>query len=97
MIPRVVLALRAGHENAIKRHDLARLLDVPDREMRKMIEQARQEGWQILNKGDGAGYYLATSLEELERHYRVERSRAIKTLYNLKPIRAVLKANGRKV
>ena len=95
MIPKVVSALGVGHDNAVKRHVLARRLGVTDRKMRRMIEAARQEGWQILNDGDGAGYYLATNLDELERHYRVERARAIKTLYTLKPIRAYLRERGR--
>lgn len=97
MIPRVVLALGTGHENAVKRHVLARRLGVTDRKMRRMIELARQEGWLILNDGDGAGYYLANNLDALEKHYRVERARALKTLYTLKSTRAILKANGRKV
>ena len=95
MIPTVVAALQPGHENAVKRHVLAHRLGVTDRKMRKMIEQARQDGWLILNDGDGAGYYMASDLDALERHYRVERARAIKTLYTLRPIRILLKENGR--
>ena len=37
------------------------------------------------------------ALDALEKHYRVERARALKTLYTLKSTRAILKANGRKV
>lgn len=95
MIPPVVAALQPGHENAVKRHVLAHRLGVTDRKMRKQIEAARQDGWQILNDGDGAGYYLADNLDALERHYRVEHARAIKTLYTLKPIRAYLRERGR--
>ena len=58
MIPPVVAALQPGHENAVKRHTQAAGQDVTDRQMRRMIELARQAGWQILNDGDGAGYYL---------------------------------------
>ena len=97
MIPHVVAALGVGHDNAVKRHELARRLGVPDRKMRKMIELARNDGWMILNDGDGAGYYLAANLDQVEHKYKVERARALKTLKTIRPMRIILKANGRKV
>ena len=99
MIPKVVQALGVGKDNAITRSALACRLGMTDRQMRRCIELARQQGWLIMNDCDGAGYYLAANLDldTLERHYRVERSRAIKTLYRLKDTRRTLKAAGRRV
>ena len=97
MIPKVVEALGTGKENAITRSALADRLGMTDRQMRRCIELARQDGWLIMNDCDGSGYYLSEDLDALERHYRVDRSRAIKTLYRLKKTRQTLRAAGRAV
>lgn len=47
-----------GHENTISRRELARLLNVDDRTLRDMIEDARARGTAILNMQDGKGYFI---------------------------------------
>lgn len=79
--------LKFGAENAIKRQDLARILDTSDRKMREMIEQARQEGMVIANDQNGKGYYCPETMEELGRCYRQSRNRTLTQLRQQKYIR----------
>ena len=97
MVPKVVQALGTGKENAITRSNLAYKLGMTDRAMRRCIELARQQGWLIMNDCDGMGYYMAASTDDVERHYRIDHSRAIKTLYRLKEPRRKLREDGRPV
>lgn len=83
-----------GRENAIPRRDLAEKLSMSDREMRRMIEQARYEGLFVMNDQSGVGYYRTMDLAELKRQYDQDTSRALKILARRKPIRDTLKAAG---
>ena len=86
-----------GRENAIPRHELAEKLSMSDREMRRAIEQVRDEGMFVLNDQSGAGYYRSTDLDELKRQYDQDTSRALKILARRRHIRNALKAAGVKV
>lgn len=74
-----------GRENAISRRDLVRLTGLPDRQVRRMIETARETGC-IVNLQDGEGYYIPAKEEriDVETWYRAQRSRAIGVLKSLK-------------
>ena len=65
-----------GKENAIRRDALVTMLNLPDRRVRQMIEDARQDGALILNASDGAGYYRSEDIGELKRQLRSNESRA---------------------
>lgn len=77
-----------GRENAIKRDELVRLLNLPDRIVRKMIQEARDRGEIILNAQDGAGYYTSDDLGELERQYNTNQRRALSILRQQKYLRS---------
>lgn len=81
-----------GHEHAISRDQLSHLLGVDDRKCRKLIQKARDEGAIILNRQDGAGYYIAdeTDAVELIKQYRQDTSRALSILRRRKTIRRLL-------
>ena len=91
---RVVAAIPNGKCNAISRAALAAALGVPDRKMRKMIEQARNEGALILNRSDGRGYYRSDDLDEIQAQYCADRARALNTLRRLKTMRRLLRNAG---
>lgn len=69
-----------GKENAISRQELCLLLGLPDRAVRRMIQDARDRGEIILNAQDGAGYYTSDDVGELERQYKTNQSRALSIL-----------------
>lgn len=69
-----------GKENAITRADLVRILNLPDRKVREMIETARKDGALILNAQDGAGYYISEDVGELKRQLHSNHSRAMSVL-----------------
>lgn len=69
-----------GRENAIRRADLARLVNLPDRQVRQLIEAARKDGALIINDQSGAGYYLSEDVGELKRQLRANHSRAMSIL-----------------
>lgn len=85
--------LRTGKENAITRNELVTLLGLPDRTVRKLIQEARDRGEVILNAQDGAGYYMSNDVGELERQYRTNRNRALSILRQQKHIRRALAEN----
>lgn len=86
-----------GRENAVTRAQLCTLTGLPDRKVRKEIEQARRSGFIIINQQDGKGYYQTDDLDEIERQYRQQRCRALSVLSQQKHLRRRLKAAGRQV
>lgn len=68
-----------GRENAVKRRYLRELLGVSDRDMRRLLSEARKEVV-ILNLQDGEGYYRPTNREELYSYILQEKARAEKIL-----------------
>ena len=83
-----------GRDRAVKREDLARMLEVTDRRVRLMIEQARGAGLLICNDGDGRGYYRTDAVEDLVKQYRQDTHRALSILYRRKAVRKALIAAG---
>lgn len=71
-----------GKENAINRHELASMMNMSDRDMRKAIENEWENGHIILNLSDGSGYFQPTTEEiNLIRTYKEqEESRAFNIL-----------------
>ena len=69
-----------GKENAIRRDTLVNMLNLPDRTVRRMIQEARDRGEIILNSQDGAGYYMSHDLGELKRQVKRNNSRAMSVL-----------------
>lgn len=86
-----------GKEKAITRDSLCNKVGLSDRNVRKFIEEARNAGVLIVNCGDGNGYYITDDLDEIERQYHKDRSRALNILKRLKSMRKILKENGRNV
>jgi len=61
----------------VRRSDLVKVLDCKsDREARKCIELLREKGYNIVNDGDGRGYYLASD-EETIKYAAMRRKRAL--------------------
>ena len=86
-----------GRENAVSRDYLSMLLGVTDREMRKAIRQARNEGHIIINDQNGRGYYQSDDLDHIARQYRQNQHRALSILVQQKHLRKRLKEAGREV
>lgn len=80
-----------GKENAIGRNELVYQLCLPDRTVRKLIQEARDRGEVILNDQDGRGYYTSDDLDELERQYRANQNRAMSILRQQKYLRRKMK------
>ena len=67
-----------GKENAISRNELSSLLKMPDRQVRKLIEQKRQKGIPILSSSRSGGYWLSEDVSEI-RAFLKEAENRIKT------------------
>lgn len=67
-----------GKENAISRNELSRLLKLPDRQVRKLIEQKRQRGIPILSSSREKGYWLSEDISEIQAFLKESENR-IKT------------------
>lgn len=80
-------------ESAVSREMLCQWTGLPDRAVRKQIEQARREGVMILSFGNG--YYISEDINELQKYYKQERHRAISILCRLKTLRKKLKEAGK--
>ena len=87
--------LGRGHERAKPVKDLAGALHVNERTLRELLEQARADGFLICNDMDGKGYYLADTLEDVDRQYHRDYNRAMALLARLKPMRRMLREAGR--
>ena len=69
-----------GRENAVTRSELVALLNLPDRTIRRMIQEARDRGEIIINAQDGAGYYMSDDVGEMKRQLALNNSRAMSVL-----------------
>ena len=65
--------LPVGKENAIAKSELCKLLNMPDRETRLLIERLRRSGMVICS--DESGYYRPAGIEELRAYCRRCRKR----------------------
>lgn len=86
-----------GKCKAVSRQMLCDRTGLSDRQMRKMIEQARRYGFVIVNDGDGAGYYQSDCIADIEAQYNRETSRAMAILTTRRLLREKLKDAGRYV
>ena len=91
----LVKKIPSGQANAVTRAELARLTQLPDRQLRELLEIARDKGHLICNDQDGRGYYLAETIDEIESQYRRDHTRALSILKRLKPFRRALSQAGR--
>ena len=87
--------LGRGHEQARPVKELASVLLINERTLRELLEQARGEGYLICNDMDGKGYYLADTIDDVERQYERDYGRAMALLVRLKPMRRMLREAGR--
>jgi hypothetical protein len=83
-----------GRANAVTRRELGLILNLPDRTIRNMIEDARREGAIIINDGSGIGYYRSDNLQDLHRQYKMNQSRAMSVLVQQKHLRRRIKELG---
>ena len=74
--------LPKGKANAVKMSALAAALHTSERDVRRLIHEARCNGAVII--GDSNGYYLPDSREELLPYYFAARKRSISGLKALK-------------
>ena len=74
-----VLRHHVGITRGIGVADLARLLGVPERRVRKLVSECREDGVAI-GAHPTTGYYIAETPEELEHCCRFLRSRALHSL-----------------
>ena len=81
-----------GEENAVERFELMDKIMKPDREIRRMIEDARRSGVIILNLSNGKGYFRPDKKEEILRYIRQEEARARSIHRNLKAAKKALRA-----
>lgn len=93
----ITLFLCEGKENARTRETLSLLSGLPDRAVRRAIEEARNEGYFIVNDEDGNGYYITKDINTLTLQYRKDTARAMAILKRRKHIRKYLKERGIKV
>ena len=83
-----------GRENAVTREQLCTMTGLPDRTVRKLIADARNNGEVIINAQDGAGYYITDDPIELKMQYRQNENRALNILRQQKHIRRKLASIG---
>ena len=76
-----------GRENAVDRFQLMERTGLPDRRVRKLIQEARERGEIIINAQDGRGYYISDDVGEMKRQLASNRSRAMSVLRQLKYLR----------
>ena len=69
-----------GRENAVTRERLVSVLNLPDRTVRRLIQEARDRGEIIINAQDGAGYYISNDVGEMKRQLNLNYSRALSVL-----------------
>lgn len=86
-----------GRRNAISRLTLAEKMCMTDRQMRKAVEDARNEGLIILCECNGRGYYQSDDLNEIHCQYIQDTNRAMAILRRRNPMRALLQAAGRNI
>ena len=80
-----------GKENAISRARLREVTGLNDSVMRQEIAKARREAC-IINLQDGRGYYLPTTIEEVDRFIAQEEHRAKSIFTNLSGARKYKKS-----
>lgn len=87
----IMTFIAKGRDNAISRQELCQLLNLPDRVVRKMIQDARERGEIILNDQSGAGYWTSDDEYELKRQYHTNQQRALAILRQQRHLRQRLR------
>lgn len=75
-----LLQKHVGRENGMRAEMIAKLLDLPERAVRKHITGLREEGIALCGTPQD-GYYIASTPEEIEETCRFLRSRAMHSLH----------------
>lgn len=88
-----------GHENAINRFRLSQELGMSDRKVREFISLANKNGANIINLGDGKGYFRVheNEVDEIAEVYWRETARIESIKENLDRLGKILVASGRTV
>lgn len=73
------LSIRQGSANGIPCFEIAQMLEMPERTIRKAVADLRLEGIAICGKPD-SGYYIAATAAELEETCNFLRARAMSSL-----------------
>ena len=86
-------------DEPIDRGKLRELAGTTDRECRRMIQKARENGELIVNMQDGKGYKRVTKddITEIRRQYHSNKSRMISLSKQQKTLRKILKEAGEEV
>ena len=87
----ILQLIPVGKANAVTREELHRLTGFGDREIRKLIEAARDEGATIINDSDGKGYYFADEAAQIRRQIITNRNRAMSILRQQKGLKQRLR------
>ena len=87
----LVALLGHGKEEAKSIKYLERMMDISNRQLRRVIAMAYEYGYYVANDQDGKGYYLISTLSEARRYYLQERARAL-TIMNekMEPLKALM-------
>nr|DAN54809.1 MAG TPA: dissimilatory sulfite reductase D [Caudoviricetes sp.] len=83
-----------GKDKAVTREFLCLLFGMSDRELRRMIQAARNDGHIIINNQSGCGYYRSEDLDDIKTQYLQNRRRALSILVQQKHLRRRLKDAG---
>jgi len=92
--PEVTMLITSLISGKKDRYALKEALQMPDRRVREVIEDARNAGYMIINDGDGTGYYIAQSIEDIKRYYRIEKARAMSITKRLEKVEKLLEERG---
>lgn len=74
-----VLAFHQGRDRGINAEHLAKIASVPERRLRTLISELREEGIAVCGTPE-TGYFLATSADELDESCQFLRHRAMRSL-----------------
>ena len=74
---KIIEHIPKGIENAVTQADLATLLQISERQVRSLINEARRHGAVICSTCDGmtGGYYLPNAPDEVKPYLRMQESR----------------------
>ena len=85
----IVSLIPVGAKNAISMKNLSEKSGVSDRQVRRLIKNARFDGIEII--GDSNGYYLPETQEERRRFYNTFHKRGVCSLGSVSRSYAILK------
>ncbi len=88
------ILIEKGH---VERGELAEMVNMTDRQMRRQIQRERQEGRPIINFQDGYGYFVSDTTTAIMHQYKLNQSRMIALSKQQKHLRKALKLAGQDV